>query len=558
MPVLPREVWSYWHEGIEGEFNKLCRQSWKLHLPNWKINVVRGKDELFGLVPSDYLPVDFDKLTVHKKADSARIALLRRYGGIWMDMSILLTDNYDWVEKLVNEEGHTFVCYAMYGHGKFGMDGKRGDEVIENWWFATISESPVIKAWNETWVRWLNDDYRISDVKEFQDEPWFKDGDSGKQMKHYLASEVALKFARNRVSSSKKEFDHGRVWIGNAQDDPFWFNQMTGWDSFKFDSLSYAKWVAYEKNTLGHPIRFCKFTGGAKKTKEGALNPSVLFKKGTAAHRLFSIHGYGVKDIDALCASQNKKSVGSSVSMDVSPIVIALLCLLTVFLGFCMYMDWRAYSSFLDRSKRGRKWPLYLSIMLLVNIFIILISVSSPSNQTIQKGSSLKGFHDSLSMGIPHTSYIRMDADLEYGDESYEEVLKDICVPSYSLWVEGFKQGVRMYRSGITSTVYVATDDITETNMTELIRKQDNTNKLRVSGLYDEIPSWIDIVCIDMSRLSSSTVSSHTRVLVLTNVIESSPVWSRCLNIMNTAHFEVQSRPNTGGIRVFTRKKERM
>lgn len=298
MTKLPRKVWAYWDYGSVPVYESLCIEGWKRMLPGWEVRVVMGRGELQSLVPKDYLPRDWSRLSVHQKSDSARIALLRAHGGVWMDASIVLFNDYQWVIDLVEKEGKTFVCYAMHANGKPDPqnDNKRGDEAIENWWFATPKEGAVIRRWNEVWVDWLNTGLPFGEIQSYRDEPWWNFNKEDNHQKRYLASEVALMRARNRIADSKKEFDEGRVWIRNAQKGPFILSQKVGWHNPQWEKFTLQDLFQYEKKELGHPLRFAKFTGGQTVWKTAALDPIMQLPERSAARFLFLLALHGIQD----------------------------------------------------------------------------------------------------------------------------------------------------------------------------------------------------------------------------------------------------------------------
>ncbi len=110
----PRNIWVYW-ENINRDsyptFIKLCLDSMKKHLGKYNLYILDNKSI------KKYLPElrnDFDNLKVAQKVDYYRIALLHKYGGIWLDADIIvMSDLKSIFEKL--DSGHDYVGFGCTG-----------------------------------------------------------------------------------------------------------------------------------------------------------------------------------------------------------------------------------------------------------------------------------------------------------------------------------------------------------------------------------------------------------------------------------------------------------
>ena len=95
-PVNDRKIiWQYWHQGVENapELIKTCLASVKSFCPDYEVKVLT-----FDTI-KDYvtLPQRYYDLLVQGKiktahfSDILRLYLLRKYGGVWIDATIMLT-----------------------------------------------------------------------------------------------------------------------------------------------------------------------------------------------------------------------------------------------------------------------------------------------------------------------------------------------------------------------------------------------------------------------------------------------------------------------------------
>ena len=225
-----------------------CINSWKYHLgKKWTITVV-DDEKLKTLVPSAYLPQHYDRLDPKKKSDSARLALIRTYGGVWADAHILMLESYKWLERLFSRDGATFVGYA---NTQYSNDKENGTDLIESWWFAALAESPVITAWNNNWVRGLNDTPSLPD---FTNTAMFRSthfGDISEGTKNYLFVAVALRHARDVDPGTMAEFENNRARVFLSKDGPSWHWDDKNHTQEKFDTLKdprFFKFVSIQHN----------------------------------------------------------------------------------------------------------------------------------------------------------------------------------------------------------------------------------------------------------------------------------------------------------------------
>ncbi|HMW48451.1 MAG TPA: capsular polysaccharide synthesis protein, partial [Cellvibrionaceae bacterium] len=142
LPVIPNIIWLYWDaEQITSITAELC------------INLIKSLHPVFDvrllnkITISDYLP-DFPKELADKApnfiSDMVRLMLIEKYGGIYLDATVLLSKPIDWALKFQQDDRSEAVLYYT--------DENTVDEefpMVESWFIVAPPNSKFIRAWRE-------------------------------------------------------------------------------------------------------------------------------------------------------------------------------------------------------------------------------------------------------------------------------------------------------------------------------------------------------------------------------------------------------------------------
>ena len=155
MPKLIKILWSYW-DGPDNNLNKRCLNSWKRFLPEWDIRLLNNNtlEKYHILKPSTY-----NQLISTTKSDVIRLNLLYKYGGVWLDASVLLHQNFDWIENHIqlyskneyfqykipweNREENNFIVVLTENNYSIGKWLEILLEILEFW--PDVQKSPIYK-----------------------------------------------------------------------------------------------------------------------------------------------------------------------------------------------------------------------------------------------------------------------------------------------------------------------------------------------------------------------------------------------------------------------------
>ncbi|MFH3664785.1 capsular polysaccharide synthesis protein [Acinetobacter baumannii] len=134
--IIPKVIWIYWDSPEHSLLVELCVKQVERMCPDYKINVLDG-DSVYEYID---LPKFNNDLPVANISDYIRLSLLSKYGGVWMDASIFLTESIEWIiSKVQGYDAFLFYSDAC------AVD--INNPISENWFIIAPVNSPFIKAW---------------------------------------------------------------------------------------------------------------------------------------------------------------------------------------------------------------------------------------------------------------------------------------------------------------------------------------------------------------------------------------------------------------------------
>lgn len=106
---VPKKIWLYWHDTNPPEIVKRCYEKIiKLH-PDYDIYFLNDSNV------SKYIP-EYDVFSIKSlplRSDYIRLNLLYKFGGIWLDSSILIFEKLDFYLNLLNKNNSNFFSYYI-------------------------------------------------------------------------------------------------------------------------------------------------------------------------------------------------------------------------------------------------------------------------------------------------------------------------------------------------------------------------------------------------------------------------------------------------------------
>lgn len=169
---LPKVLWVYWDSGFENApqviklslknmHSKLAGTGWRIgELSNANLHEYLDQDELSKLIKKS----DIDWMF----SDQVRLAIVIKYGGVYLDASCFLLENFDWLEN-INSNPDVFnnygdhpevVLFSTTYQSSFEYRIFQNQEFLispgaENWFIAALPNSTFLKLWYAQYLQYL-------------------------------------------------------------------------------------------------------------------------------------------------------------------------------------------------------------------------------------------------------------------------------------------------------------------------------------------------------------------------------------------------------------------
>jgi len=144
---IPQILWSYWQvmpsaPQVTSEFIELCKASWKKQNPDWEVRLLDEHTWKDWLSAAD-LPHNFDDLMIQHKSDVIRLALLNKYGGVWLDAtSITIKSMDDLLGNRTDRQRLFFNLNAPIPNVDRRVDWR---SYVGNWFLAAPPKDPLME-----------------------------------------------------------------------------------------------------------------------------------------------------------------------------------------------------------------------------------------------------------------------------------------------------------------------------------------------------------------------------------------------------------------------------
>jgi len=247
---LPKIIWCYWDSDNIPEQIKLIQDNNKRKLIGWDIVIVRNSTKQKYIGDDDNIILN-KKLSPEHYSDWLRLYLLKKYGGVWMDISIIINNekqfNNLWSESIMNK-------YELVGFNGPHLEKDTIEHpVIENWFIMAPKNSEVISLWFEEYEKAIKMGFLEYKSKSISDGIDYQNIFGDKYIDYfsiYLTQHGCL-----QVVLQKRLGRKARIYYQNANETMFRIQSECNWDKKclqeKLSNNLYSKITPYIKLTGG-------------------------------------------------------------------------------------------------------------------------------------------------------------------------------------------------------------------------------------------------------------------------------------------------------------------
>lgn len=137
--AAPKVIYAYWNNNDVPEFIKKCVNNWKKMNPDYEVNLIVPRN-IKDYIPQQDFPPNFEILTPQRQSDWVRLYLIKNYGGVWLDASIILTKSLSDLEFIQKENNSDGIGFYLPSSSKYTPH-------IETWFIMARKGQPFISAW---------------------------------------------------------------------------------------------------------------------------------------------------------------------------------------------------------------------------------------------------------------------------------------------------------------------------------------------------------------------------------------------------------------------------
>ena len=142
---MNKNIFLLWLQGWEKApwLQQQVLKSWKENNPNWNLELLDSKNLSKYVDDIDYIYDESKQISYQAKSDIIRLSLLKKYGGVWADSTLLCMQPLDhWVFEAVQESG----IWMYHGHGA----NLNSDIGPASWFIISEKNGYLIRKWKES------------------------------------------------------------------------------------------------------------------------------------------------------------------------------------------------------------------------------------------------------------------------------------------------------------------------------------------------------------------------------------------------------------------------
>jgi hypothetical protein len=242
--VIPKIIWSYWDDPNVPEFIQKCRYTWEKFNPEYTINFINNDNLKFFVGEEEAQKIKDWKFndSPQRMSDLIRLSVISKFGGIWLDASIVCFNSFDWVQS----DGSDVIVFSIKEISV--------EPCIESWFIAAAPNNKMICDWNEE-MRSID---QYDTVEAYID----ANPDVSQEAIAYNINYLVVYFCCRK--SYNKYKDQTTVKIYNASDGPYNYMVKGGINTLCDEHGTFAKFRKDERRIMTREVEECIFNPEVK------------------------------------------------------------------------------------------------------------------------------------------------------------------------------------------------------------------------------------------------------------------------------------------------------
>jgi hypothetical protein len=142
--ILPKIVWTHWDTNRPPKIIRDILENREKVMKGWDLRFITD-DTIYKYIDKKIIPHNFWNLSAPHRADWIRLAVLKEYGGVWMDAGIIV-NKVSAMDSLYEETINTKSMFTGF-YPNDGLNSKGYPSYIDNWFIMAPKESTIIVNW---------------------------------------------------------------------------------------------------------------------------------------------------------------------------------------------------------------------------------------------------------------------------------------------------------------------------------------------------------------------------------------------------------------------------
>jgi len=218
---IPNLIWTFWDSPNLPKTVEKCIDSWRYYNPGYTVTLLTKQNIGKYLPEINISNLKHSRDSPARFSDFVRLHILAKYGGIWIDSSIICHKPFSWIHAIQKSTRAEFIGYYLDGFTE--SEWKQTSPVIESWFLAAVPNSTFVQDWKTEFIRTDNFD----DIDDYLHDVIDNHSISIQNIQgpNYLTIHVS---AQKILQKNRGKYN---IFVFQAERGPYQYLALNEWDS---------------------------------------------------------------------------------------------------------------------------------------------------------------------------------------------------------------------------------------------------------------------------------------------------------------------------------------